>query len=71
MTLKYSIYIRTVSFFILLPAFQNWLKPVYGLFEQSDMHCTVSVIILSPQYVAISYACSKMALGEVGVSLPL
>ena len=40
----YNIYNRTVSFTNrILPALQNRLKPVYGLFVQSNMHHTLDI----------------------------
>ena len=40
----HSIFIRTLSSQCLLSTLLNWFKLVYGLFGQSNMHCTVHLI---------------------------
>ena len=50
------IYIRTVSSLHLLSALMNWFKLVYGLFEQSDMRCTLNFCQDQPERNKISAA---------------
>ena len=54
---RHSIYIRTVSFKLLLYALLNRFKLVYGLFGQSNIHRTVHSI--STQNSMEGITCTK------------